>query len=136
MKQDVCYDPKKHGVADLRGYINTNLEFAGKLFIPALVKSRNPVEVANRWARSPDFYPYFTTFVKNMLYIAHHAATRPNAIDLNAQADLDIMTHLLHADALVSNEKRFMRKAFDDLWRPKRKVLFTSPEFATFLLKL
>ena len=71
-----------------------------------------------------------------MLYIAHHAATRPDAIDLNAQADLDVMTHLLHADVLVSNETKFLRTAFDDLWRPRRKVLLTAKDFAAFLAKL
>lgn len=62
--------------------------------------------------------------------------TKPNAIDLNAQADMDVMTHFLHADVLVSNETRFMRTAFDEVWRPKGKVLFTSPEFAAFIQKL
>ena len=82
-------------------------------------------------------YPYFTNFVVNMLYIAHHAMTRPNdAIDLNAQADLDLMTHLLHADVLVSNETGFLRQGFDDLWQPRGKVLFTSQQFADFIQKL
>lgn len=57
-------------------------------------------------------------------------------IDVNAQPDLDLMTHLLSADALITNEKGFMRRAFDDLWRPRGKVLFTSEEFATFLRRL
>ena len=135
-KQDVVYDPKKHGVSDLSGYIDANLEHWGKLFIPALIKSHNPKEVATRWARDPDAYPYFTTFVKNMLYIHHHTATTPNAIDRNAQADMDVMTHLLHADVLVSNETRFMRTAFEEVWRPKGKVIFTSAEFDAFLRKL
>ena len=135
-KMKVNYDPDKHGIPNLLRYVADNLVFAGKLFIPALVKSKNPQEVAARWSSAPDAYPYFTTFVKNMLYVAHHAATRPDAIDLNAQADLDVMTHLLHADALVSNERRFMRTAFDDLWRPRRKVLFTANYFASFLSKL
>lgn len=50
------------------------------------------------------------TFVINMLYIAHHAMTKPNdKIDLNAQADLNLMTHLLHADArtAVGREPQF-----------------------------
>jgi len=135
-KQNVNYDPKWHGAPDLRRYIEANLIYGGKQFIPALVQCHNPVEVAERWARAPDSYPFFTTFVKNMLYIAYHAATMPNSIDLNAQADMDVMTHLLHADVLVSNEKRFMRTAFNDLWRPKRKVIFTSAEFANYLRKL
>lgn len=72
-----------------------------------------------------------------MTYIGYYAATRPNdKIDLNAQADLDLMTHLLWADAVVSNETGFLRSAFDDLWRPKGKVIFTSTEFAKFIEKL
>jgi hypothetical protein len=72
-----------------------------------------------------------------MLYIGFCAMTRPNdKIDLNAQADLDLMTHLLRADVLVSNEEGFLRKAFDDLWRPRGKVLFTSEEFARFIERL
>ena len=82
-------------------------------------------------------YPYFTTFVINMLYIAHHAMTKPSdKIDLNAQADLDLMTHLLRADALVSNETGFLRQAFDDLWRPRGKVIFTSQQFTDFIQML
>jgi hypothetical protein len=135
-KREVSYAPSRHGISELQRYIAENLVFAGKLFIATLVKSKNPTEVANRWSRGPDAYPFFTTFVKNMLYIAHHAATRPDAIDLNAQADLDVMTHLIHAEVLVSNETRFMRTAFEDLWRPRKKVLFTASEFAMFLTKL
>ena len=82
-------------------------------------------------------YPYFTAFVRNMTYMGYFSATRPNdAIDLNAQADLDLMTHLLRAHALVTNETGFMRKAFEDLWRPRGKVGFTSQEFAEFIRKL
>lgn len=135
-KRKVDYDPYKHGFTDFQRYIAENLVYAGKLFIRALVGSKDPQELAIRWSRSPAAYPFFTTFVKNMLYIAHHAATRSDAIDLNAQADLDLMTHLLHSDILVSNETRFMRTAFEDLWRPRKKVLFTASEFASFLATL
>jgi hypothetical protein len=82
-------------------------------------------------------YPYFKTFVENMIYMGYYAATRPNdKIDLNAQADLDLMTHLLRANALVSNEKGFLRSAFNDIWRSRGKVLFTSQEFADLIKKL
>jgi len=46
------------------------------------------------------------------------------------------MTHLLHADILVSNETGFLKRAFEDLWRPKNKVIFTSQEFVAFINKL
>lgn len=135
-KQNAGYDPKRHGTPDLRRYIDANLVYGGKQFISALIQCHNPDAVADRWARDPSAYPFFTTFVKNMFYIAHHAATMPNSIDLNAQADMDVMTHLLHVDVLVSNEARFLRTAFNDVWRPKGKVMFTSSEFAAFLRKL
>jgi hypothetical protein len=135
-KHKVDYDPRLHGLPDLQRYIKDNLEFGGKLFIPALVKAANPRAVANMWSRAPEAYPFFTTFVRNMLYISHFAASQTDGIDLNAQADMDVMTHLLHADVLVSNETRFMRTAFNEVWRPKRKVLFTAAQFADFLKKL
>ena len=72
-----------------------------------------------------------------MLYIVHHATTKSNdKIDLNAQADLDLMTHLLHANALVSNEAGFLHQAFEDLCRPRGKVIFTSQQFVDFIQKL
>lgn len=133
-KKTVAYSPRKHGVSRLEQYFESEVGYTGRQFLPALVKCKNPNAVADRWSRSKMQYPYFTTFVINMLYIAHHAMTRPNnKIDLNAQADLDLMTHLLHADALVSNETGFIRQAFDDLWRPRGKVIFTSQQFADFI---
>ena len=133
----VNYSPKTHGVTRLDRYLRSEIEFAGRTFLPAVVKCLHPQLIVNRWRRNMFSYPYFTNFVVNMLYIAHHAMTRPNdAIDLNAQADLDLMTHLLHADVLVSNETGFLRQGFDDLLQPRGKVLFTSQQFADFIQKL
>ena len=61
---------------------------------------------------------------------------RWQVLDLNAQADLDVMTHLLHADVLVFNEHGFMKEAFDDLWRPEGKVLMSSDDFVRHLSRL
>ncbi len=134
-KKEINYTPSLHGIPDFQKEVDANLLAAGKFFIPALVECKNPQAVADRWARAPQSYPFFTTFVKNMLYMVHYAA-RPDGIDINAQADLDVMTHLIHADVLVSNETRFLRTAFNDLWKPKQKELFTAAEFAVFLEKL
>jgi hypothetical protein len=137
-RKAVNYHPKRHGLAPTYAKaIARGLDEAGRGLLVALVPCWNPAAVAERWSRSKSFYPYFTTFVVNMLYMEHWAATRPNdKIDLNAQADLDLMTHLLHADVLVSNESGFLRRAFEDLWRPRGKVLFTSQEFGDYLKKL
>ena len=135
-KKSFGYDAKRHGQADFRRYIAMEIDRAGLGFIEAQVRCWNPRAVANRWMRDKEAYPFFTRFVANMLYISFCAATRPNdKIDINAQADLDLMTHLIHADAVVSNETGFLRSAFNDIWRPKGKVLFTSPEFAALIAK-
>jgi len=136
-RKAVRYAPRKHGVSRLDEFFESEVEHAGREFLPFLIKCKDPHAIVGRWSRAKAQYPYFTTFVINMLYIAHHAMTRMNdGIDLNAQADLDLMTHLLHADALVSNETGFLRTAFEDLWRPRGKVIFTSQHFADFIVKL
>jgi hypothetical protein len=129
---------KQHGGrASFEEFLHREIDKIGCGFINKLVKCCNHSEVANRWSLDKDAYPYFTTFVTNMIYMAYYSATRPNdRIDLNAQADLDLMTHLLHADVLVSNEKGFLRTAFEELWRPKGKVAFTSEGFVDFINKL
>jgi hypothetical protein len=57
-------------------------------------------------------------------------------IDLNGQADLDLMTYLPHANTLVSNEAGFLHQAFEYLWRPRGKVIFTSQQFVDFIQKI
>lgn len=136
--QTVGYSKKQHGgPVPFETFLAREVDLAGCDFIKALIKCYDPEEVASRWLRDKAAYPYFTMFVENMLYIGYYAATRPNdKIDLNAQADLDLITHLLQADALVSNETGFLRNAFDDIWRPRGKVIFTSQEFADFIKRL
>lgn len=136
-KKAFGYDSKRHGEADFARYVASELDRAGRDFIQTLIPCWNPHAIADRWARDKNAYPYFTAFVRNMLYISFCAATRTNdKIDLNAQADMDLMTHLLWADALVSNETGFLREAFEDFWKPKGKVLFTSAQFASLVEKL
>jgi hypothetical protein len=130
------FDPKKCGVPELWPFIQQNLLHAGRMFINTLVPCKDPQAVCDRWVQKPNDHPFFTIFVQNMLYIAFHAMVKPEAIDLNAQADLDVMTHLFHSNVLVTNELRFLRSAFEDLWHPRGKVIFTAKEFASFIGKL
>jgi hypothetical protein len=137
-RKAVGYSERKHGqVIPFEEFAKREVDRGGREFIEALVECHAPKAVANRWSANKVAYPYFTAFVENMTYMGYYAATRPNdRIDLNAQADLDLMTHLLRADALVSNETGFLRNAFNDIWRPRGKVLFTSQELADFIKKL
>jgi len=113
------------------------IQFIGQEMIKRYVGTKNPLALTSIWKRNPERYPYFTQFAINIAFKEAHFMTQPNApVDINAQSDLDIMTHLLRADVLVTNEKGFMRSAFDYLWRPQKKVIFTSAEFADFLRKI
>lgn len=137
-RKAVGYTEQKHGkVIPFLEFVEREIDRSGRKFIEALVECHDPRVIANRWSRDKAAYPYFTKFVENMIYMGYYAATRPNEkIDLNAQADLDLMTHLLRADALVSNETGFLQYAFNDIWRPSGKVMFNSSEFADFIKKL
>lgn len=136
-KKAVGYQPNKHGLPHFARYVQSEIDQAGRGFIFALIKAKALGAIADSWTRNKSYYPYFTEFVRDMLYMAYYAMTKPNApLDLNAQADLNVMAHLLHADVLVSNEKGFLRTAFDDLWRPRGKVLMTGPAFLEYLAML
>lgn len=127
----------RHLTVSARRAFDAEVDRAGRAFIEAQVPCSDHRAVASRWARAKHAYPYFTAFVVNMIYMAYYAIDRPNdRIDINAQADLDLMTHLLHADAIVSNETGFLRNAFAELWATKGKVIFTPDEFVTYIGKL
>jgi hypothetical protein len=91
----------------------------------------------HQWRRSKGSYPYFTQFVENVVYQEVVLMTDHQLkADVNAQVDLDILTHLLRADIVVTNETGFMRRAFNDIWRPRGKVIFTSDEFSAHLRRM
>jgi hypothetical protein len=114
----------------------TNLVASGRRLIKRHARAKRLDAIADRWASAPDFYPFFSASIRNFIYMTYYATTKEAALDQNAQADLDIMTHLLRAHALVSNETRFLRTAFDDMWRPKGKILFTAAQFDAFIRRL
>jgi hypothetical protein len=90
-----------------------------------------------RWRLAEQDYPFFTQAVDDLLFqpmlpLVDHTA----AVDQNARPDLEILSHLVRADVLVTNESRFMARAFDELWKPRGKLRYTSIEFAAFLTHL
>jgi len=106
----------------------------GTDYIRRQIRCWNPDEVASRWSRAPRAYPFYTQFVKNIVFMFVYAMVERNQrIDNNAQPDLDILTHLLHADVIVSNETGFLRSAFETLWRPRGKVLMTLDQFLAYI---
>lgn len=137
MHQLARYDSRRHGPISFARFVTSEVEYAGRAMLDQTIDSHYSLAVANRWALSMKDYPFFTEFVVGVLYMVFHAIARDREpMDLNAQADLELMAHLLHGDVLVSNETGFLRQAFLDLWQPRGRVMFTSAAFADLLWKM
>lgn len=79
-----------------------------------------------RWRKKKDYCPYFTDWVAGLLYIQYYAMRYPNEpIDKNAQADIQHLLYLRDSDAIVSEDQRFMKKAWADLYQSKGKLYLT-----------
>ncbi|WNC88724.1 hypothetical protein RI103_13530 [Paraburkholderia sp. FT54] len=109
-------------------------DFLGRDVIQGQFVSRRIEEVQDRWCANKALYPYFTSFVEGLLYASYYAAVKQNsAIDDNSQADIDLLTFLNHADVVVSSDTRFFTAAFEELWKPKGRVLVSPENLANFL---
>ena len=83
----------------------------------------------NTWAGHKDRCPFFTAWVKGILYsdfyAAHYKGHKGLKIDEHPQADIEHLLYLEQADVLVSEDKKFMRQAFIDLYRDRGKQYWT-----------
>jgi len=129
---------QKHGkVVPFEQVAKRELDHSSREFIEVLVECGDPQGRCQTLVPRQGGVPVLHDLRREHDTSGYYAATLSNdKIDLNAQADRDLMTHLLRADALVSNETGLLRNAFNDIWRPRRKVLFTSQEFADFIKKV
>lgn len=90
--------------------------------------------ICDRWAKTPSCFPYYTAFATGMLYAAYYAMTEHSQkIDINTQMDVEHLTYLHGTDILVSNDVKFMKSAFDELWQPKGKKFMTTDQFVGYL---
>lgn len=133
-------------------YLSRNLEKHGRQLLEissaALIKKqqldafflplggRSVSQLFDQWKRNKLYFPYFTQAVTNLTYFLYYAAACNERIDVNGGSDLEILAHLVGADAVVSNECKFFKSAYRTLWEPQGKRLFTSREFAEYLRKL
>lgn len=102
-----------------------------------LVSKRHAAKLADIWAQRPDYFPFYTAFIEGMLYSLYYAMTEQNSkLDRNAQADYEQLAYLVWADVIVSNDQSFLTKAFDAIWRPRGKHLYSSQQFTGLLREL
>ena len=83
------------------------------------------------WAINKRKCPYFYDWVQGLLYAEFYSMKYPQLkVDLNAQADIQHLIFLRDTDAIISEEKNFMRKAWEDLYAPLGKKYFNVFEAA------
>lgn len=145
MRQVVARQARQRGLKIVPGSIPATftpgkedlVELMAKALLQKFVSPNGWQSLFAAWRRRKGHYPFFTQFAQDVVFQEVHFMTdHASGIDINAQADLEILMHLLRADAIVSNETGFLKEAFSANWRQKGKVLFTSNEFGEHLRKL
>jgi hypothetical protein len=102
-----------------------------------LVDARRQAALADQWAKSPARFPFYTAFVEGFLYNGYYAAVEQNdRLDRNAQEDYEQLAYLTWADVIVSDDQKFFRRAFDELWKPRGKRLETAEGFVALVERL
>lgn len=114
-------------------YMGTDFLKVGR-YLMKLVHRDTQAQLAEVWAVNPWHYPYYSAFVQGLMYAIYHAAEKLNErIDRNSQADYEQLAYLTWTDAVVSNDDRFFRQAFDTIWKPRGKRILSTEEFADLL---
>jgi len=117
-------------------FINTQIDDWGAKMISRYVgrKHRDKSAIVSMWRHNKQRYPFVTSSFEGQIFAYWQAAAEHNKpIDGNAIVDVDVLTCLHRADAIVSADNKFLRDAFDLLWRPKGKTYFSPQEFVARL---
>lgn len=93
-----------------------------------------PDAKALAWSLDPARFPHFTAFAELFAYGHYDAEQNQNSpLDWNWQSDAEQLCSLVDVDLIVSADQQFMRRAFDELWKPKGKHMLTAEEFVGLL---
>jgi hypothetical protein len=86
------------------------------------------------WRRDPQKYPHFTGFVELYTYVHYDAQRNQNSpLDTNWLGDAEQLCFLMDADVIVSSDEAFMRRAFEEISKPRGKRMLTPEEFVKVL---
>jgi len=106
-------------------FLEDNFEKTAIEKIENSINSVKPKEyLIDYWKANKNRCPYFNKFIEGWLYTAWHAMAQEQTpkIDFNAYEDIEHLVYLKGVDCIVSNEKRFMKKACSELF-PKKDFL-------------
>lgn len=142
MRQEVAKAMREGGVkgnlsdASFPNFRRSTRKELGAELMPIVSKTRAS-KLASMWFQNQSRYPYYSAFVDGLQYsLFRAAAEHERSIDRNAQADFEQLGYLTWADMIVTNETKFMRDAFDVIWRPRGKRIETAQGFAELVGKL
>jgi hypothetical protein len=108
-------------------------EAASFLIHRTLALSEPQVKLA-AWRHDPQSFPHFTAYLESSIFGMYDAERNQNArLDSNWLDDLEQLCFLADVDAIVSSDLGFMKRAFEALWEPRGKLLFTPEEFVARL---
>jgi hypothetical protein len=102
--------------------------------IQEVISVDQPDVKALAWSLDPTRFPHFTAFAELFAYSHYDAEQNQNSpLDWNWQSDAEQLCFLVDVDLIVSADQQFMRRAFDELWKPKGKRMLTPEEFVELL---
>ncbi|MBN1408294.1 MAG: hypothetical protein JW956_10915 [Calditrichaceae bacterium] len=90
--------------------------------------------IYNKWIHNKSDYPYFTKYVEGSIYSLFFPFAEPNMkLDKNAMTDIELISFLKNIDILVSNDQKFMKKAFEQLYHDMGKLYLSTDEFIEYM---
>jgi hypothetical protein len=115
-------------------FIRQELDEYGTQIISRYVGRYDKPALVERWRRDKKRYPFLTSSLEGQLFSSWYAMVEHNkAIDANAHVDVEVLSCLNRADAIVTADTRFQKDAFDVLWHSKGKLLFSPDDFVKHL---
>lgn len=102
--------------------------------IQEVISVDQPEAKALAWSLDPAKFPHFTAFAELFAYGHYDAELNQHSpLDWNWQSDAEQLCFLVDVDLIVSSDQQFMRRAFDELWKPKGKRMLTPEELVKLL---
>ncbi len=78
-------------------------------------------------------YPYTSAWFVGTLFVKYYSEHISLKIDKNAFVDVAQLCYLNDTDVIISNDGKFMKSAFDHLWKAKNKKFLSTDEFVELI---
>lgn len=116
-------------------FIANEMAFLGtEMILKHLDTKKDKDQIIKKWSANMDRFPYFSFFVRGLAFAMYYAMSEPNKeVEMNVTTDIENLSYLQGTDIIVSNDLRFMKAAFDQLWNEKSKRFMTTEQFVSYL---